>query len=533
MLIAPSAALASPSPTLSLDAQGNLSPLVLPCSSSSADCRATLWAKSGLIENRLGVRRRTALSRIAQGESSLGSLALNLNSLGRNLLRAQPDGVLFRLQVRDLSTQAVSWRKVRLRFPRALEVPVAGLFKPGSLSVSSDNLAPLTESLPDSDQLPRATCVGHTAPRESKEEALEVAYRRALEVCKELPVERFRVLSRGDREPRATNQTPEGRALNRRVEVRLSFAPAPALSRPLLGVHSMLKPGMSRDEVEQTMLAARNAGLPMVRFDLALNYVGQYTHVYPGMYDFAFLDTVRDSASRNGIKLLAVATWAPQSITDCPDADGYRCPPRQLSDWTELLAAAASHAPEIKHWEIWNEPNTSYWRGSVEQYAALLNRSVDVLHNLSSDNRVVMGAPAGLDRTWLSELLPLITSRPDIVSLHLRPRSDRVEANLVEARSIFASAGFEEAPLWITEFGYPSDPASQFDPTFASGPESQADYYVKALALMKKAGADRVFLTGRDAPEYPDGSPFRSEGLWSGLESFTFKPAYRLLSDNS
>lgn len=532
LLLSPSA-WALPAQEVGLGPDGSLVSPPVNCS-ASLSCAASLWARGSLLDSRLGGERRSTWVRVTAAREGSAGDGLRFTSSGAELLRSQPDGVVFRLEEKPASGEDSVWRRVRLRFPRLLDLSVSPLFSPGSTLIDPEGAAVASSSLPEPSTIEQAVCIGHTDSAGPREDNIRVAYERASAVCRELSVGSYKVYSRGESEPRASNQTPEGRALNRRVEVRLSYVPSPALSRPDLGIHSMLKPGMSEEEVQQTFAAARDAGITMLRFDLSLNYVGQYIHVYPGMYDFAFLDMVRLYARRYGVRLLAVATWSPQSITECPDAEGYRCPPTQAAAWTDLLVAAARRAPEIKYWEIWNEPNSRYWRGTAAQYAALFDAALRSLHSLSPANQVALGGPAGLDRQWLSELLPLLEERPDIVGLHLRPRAGRIGSSFKSLEQILDLNGFNDIPVWLTEFGYPSDPVSQFDSRFASGAESQADYYQQALALLKESGVDRVFVTGRDAPEYPEGSPFLSEGLWQvGQDGFVFKPAYQVFRDNS
>ena len=537
LLCSAPAAWASP---LSIKPDGSLSPLTVDCPApATGSCSASLWGDSRLLELKLGRAARSPEVRLASGSGS-GRFELALNKTGVELLRNQPDGMVARLKLVVLDSQGhkIDSRlaRLRLRFPRRLRVPADQLFNAASSTPSLqgiEQLGRLQSSLPEPGEMRRAICTGHSAASSDAKQSLFLARSRALEVCSSLGAEAFRVESEGDSLPLASNRTAEGRALNRRVEVRFEFLPAPALSRPLLGIHSMLKPGMSEDEVEATMAHARAAGISMLRFDAALNYVGQYEHVVPGMHDFEFFDMVRRHARDYNIKLLAVATWSPQAITDCPDADGYRCPPRNVSDWTRLLEQAALRAPEIKHWQIWNEPNSRYFKGSPEQYAALLRASSETLHSVDQGNQVVLGGPAGLDRSWLHRLLPQVQGFYDIAALHLRPSYRRVGVNAQEARQIFELHGFE-GQLWITEFGYPSDSSHQFDAGFSNGPESQADYYRLSLAKLRESGVSRVFLTGRDAPEYGPDSPFSSEGLWSfSSGSIQGKAAYTLLAANS
>jgi hypothetical protein len=101
-------------------------------------------------------------------------------------------------------------------------------------------------------------------------------------------------------------------------------------------------------------------------------------------------------------------------------------------------------------------------------------------------------------------------------------------------RRFFAAHRASEKPLWITEFGYPSDPAYQYDRAYHAGPASQAAYLCHAIPILLAHGAAKVFVTLRDNL----GGPFASEGVITGGVSdppaadplVVRKPAFAALS---
>ena len=78
-------------------------------------------------------------------------------------------------------------------------------------------------------------------------------------------------------------------------------------------------------------------------------------------------------------------------------------------------------------------------------------------------------------------------------------------------KQFLAGWGFS-GPLWITEHGYPSDSAFQYDPGYGSGPAAQAAYLTASLPTLLDAGASEVFVTERDNL----GGEFGSEGVLGG-----------------
>ena len=96
----------------------------------------------------------------------------------------------------------------------------------------------------------------------------------------------------------------------------------------------------------------------------------------------------------------------------------------------------------------------------------------------------------------------------DVANIHLRGPVGAVVRRYVEFRSWLAQRGFR-GPLWVTEHGYPADPAFQDDPAYAGGDPSQAGYLTQTLVGLGEVGAQQVFVTLRDQP----GGEYASEGL--------------------
>ena len=79
--------------------------------------------------------------------------------------------------------------------------------------------------------------------------------------------------------------------------------------------------------------------------------------------------------------------------------------------------------------------------------------------------------------------------------------------------------------LWVTEAGYPSLPAHQWDPAMAGGDVDQARWMARGPRQLIAGGADVVFVSFRDNHEFGADSSFGSEGViaWPSL---AVKPAY-------
>jgi hypothetical protein len=84
-----------------------------------------------------------------------------------------------------------------------------------------------------------------------------------------------------------------------------------------------------------------------------------------------------------------------------------------------------------------------------------------------------------------------------------------------------AGHGFH-GPLWVTETGYPADPAWQTDPGYRNGAVSQPRWMTTVIPAMLTAGAAMVFVTSRDSLT----GRFASEGVLQTITPNSADPAY-------
>jgi xylan 1,4-beta-xylosidase len=82
------------------------------------------------------------------------------------------------------------------------------------------------------------------------------------------------------------------------------------------------------------------------------------------------------------------------------EAGWWSFPPKDMARWEQLVRATVDHCARRYgrarvsewRWEVWNEPDIGYWRGSVEEYLALYRRTVEATRSVLPGARV--GGPA-------------------------------------------------------------------------------------------------------------------------------------------
>ena len=139
------------------------------------------------------------------------------------------------------------------------------------------------------------------------------------------------------------------------------------------------------------------------------------------VYDWTINDKIFDTYLARGIKPYVQLGFMPEALSTHPQnyphnppvneradpAAGQAYPPKDYAKWGELAHQWAQHCVEKYgraeveqwYWEVWNEPNISYWHGSHADYFKLYDYAVDGVRRALPDARVggpeVAGGPGG------------------------------------------------------------------------------------------------------------------------------------------
>lgn len=120
------------------------------------------------------------------------------------------------------------------------------------------------------------------------------------------------------------------------------------------------------------------------------------------VYYWNIVDSIFDTYVQRGMKPLAQLGFMPEALSSKPQPyrhhwkpgtpyneiyTGWTAPPKDYNKWGELVYQWVKHCVqrygkkevESWYWELWNEPDSPYWGGTLEEYCKLYDYSVDAV----------------------------------------------------------------------------------------------------------------------------------------------------------
>ena len=114
------------------------------------------------------------------------------------------------------------------------------------------------------------------------------------------------------------------------------------------------------------------------------------------VYNWAILDGIFDAYAAAHVRPMVELGFMPKALSSHPDpyhipwptkpgdVEGWSFPPRDFALWEDLVRHVAAHLREryglaqvsTWYWEVWNEPDISYWHGTRAQYFELYDYAV-------------------------------------------------------------------------------------------------------------------------------------------------------------
>ena len=243
-------------------------------------------------------------------------------------------------------------------------------------------------------------------------------------------------------------------------------------------------------------------------------------------YDWSFDDQVAGSLAAHGLTWLPIidytAPWA-QSVSGQDHS-----PPRSAADYAAYAAAfAARYGSGGAFWsahpglapapvtaiEIWNEPdNPEFWVPGPDAaaYARLYLEARAAIDAANPATRVLVGGltNASVFLPAMARADPQLRGHVDGVALHPYGNPAVVLARVRGARAALVSAGMGTVPLYVTEFGWTTQPPGAINHAPASRRPADIQSVLQALGHLDCGLAATLLYTWvtpeRDATDGQD-----------------------------
>jgi hypothetical protein len=307
------------------------------------------------------------------------------------------------------------------------------------------------------------------------------------------------------------------------LEARGAADPEPA-SPFGMGLYLYRYPGNAEGlkEMDRAAQMAQDAGVKWSREEFGWAGIEREK----GKSDWAFYDSVVATAKRHGITIYGLLSyWATWTKPYTPEG---------IEDYCRFAAAAAErYKDDIRHWEVWNEPNIFFWQGPRDMYADLLKQAYAAIKKANPRALVLGCSTAGIDFGFIKRTMEL--GAPfDILTIHPYRATLNDAAFIADLRKAADLAKRPDGRLreaWITEMGWGTHAAH-------NGPaqDFQATTQRRQANLLARAYIDAIASGVSPNVSWYD---FRNDGddpfnfehnMGIVARDFTPKPAYRALA---
>lgn len=150
------------------------------------------------------------------------------------------------------------------------------------------------------------------------------------------------------------------------------------------------------------------------------------------IYDWTIVDRIFDTYLERGVRPYAQIGFMPKELSIKPEPyqhqwtpkarydeiyTGWAYPPKDYAKWAELVYQWTKHCVERYgrteveswYWQVWNEPNIGYWRGTPAEFRKLHDYAIDAVRRALPTARVggadTAGSGAKFTRDFLEHCL--------------------------------------------------------------------------------------------------------------------------------
>jgi len=236
-----------------------------------------------------------------------------------------------------------------------------------------------------------------------------------------------------------------------------------------------------REQWRQDLIRVqKDTGMQSVRCHGLFNDEMGVAQAGPGNFNFLYVDQIYDFMLDHGVRPFVELSFMPEAFATTANRifayKGNVSPPSNWQNWGDMIGAFTDHCvkryglPEVRGWkfEVWNEPNISFWAGTQREYFELYRHSAEAIKKV--DAQLQVGGPSTAQLGWIPDLIQYCSSNGvplDFVSTHVYAndpqklifgRDNMYKLEEVIPRGValvkqqVASSKMPNLPLWITEW---------------------------------------------------------------------------------
>lgn len=150
------------------------------------------------------------------------------------------------------------------------------------------------------------------------------------------------------------------------------------------------------------------------------------------VYNWKIIDSIFDTYVQRGMKPLAQIGFMPQALSTHPEPyrhywkpgdpytdiiTGWAYPPKDYNKWRNLVYEWVKHSVERYgkkeveswYWEVWNEPNGHYWKGTREEFLKLYDYAADGVKSALPTAKIggnnIAGTRGKEAQEWVNEFI--------------------------------------------------------------------------------------------------------------------------------
>lgn len=150
------------------------------------------------------------------------------------------------------------------------------------------------------------------------------------------------------------------------------------------------------------------------------------------IYNWKIVDSIFDTFIQRGMKPLAQIGFMPEALSSHPTPyrhywkpgdpytdiiTGWAYPPKDYDKWRELVYQWVKHCVERYskkeveswYWEVWNEPNGHYWKGTREEFLKMYDYAADGVKKALPTAKIggnnIAGTRTPESASWVREFL--------------------------------------------------------------------------------------------------------------------------------